>query len=276
MLTVSELFIYPIKSLGGISVASAMVTDRGFQYDRRWMLVDENNHFLTQREFEAMALLQVELISEGLKIYHKKNIHSPIIIPFSPETNEKANVEIWDDSCEAQFVSRIADEWFSDMLFLKCRLVYMPGSTKRCVDKSYAFNKEITGFSDAFPFLIIGQSSLNDLNSRLTEPLPINRFRPNIVFSGGKPFEEDVMEHFTINHINFYGVKLCARCLITTINQDNADKAKEPLQTLATYRRKNNKIYFGQNVLHNGAGKINVGDTIEIIKANASKAFNNS
>ncbi len=276
MLTVSELFIYPVKSMGGISVASAMVTDRGFEYDRRWMLVDENNHFLTQREFEAMALLQVELIFEGLKVYHKKNIHSPIIIPFSSETNEKANVEIWDDNCEAQFVSRIADEWFSDMLLLKCRLVYMPGSTKRCVDKSYAFNKEITGFSDAFPFLIIGQSSLNDLNSRLTEPLPINRFRPNIVFTGGGPFEEDVMEHFTINHINFYGVKLCARCVITTINQDNADKAKEPLRTLATYRMKNNKIYFGQNVLHNGEGTISVGDTIEIIKVNASKAFNNS
>ena len=253
-----------------------MVTDRGFQYDRRWMLVDENNHFLTQREFAAMALLQVELISQGLKVYHKKNIHSSIIIPFYPETNEKANVEIWDDNCEARFVSRIADEWFSDMLLLKCRLVYMPGSTKRNVDNKYAFNKEITSFSDAFSFLIIGESSLNNLNSRLIEPLPINRFRPNIVFTGGEPFEEDVIEHFTINHINFYGVKLCARCMITTINQDNADKAKEPLRTLATYRMKNNKIYFGQNVLHNGEGTISVGDTIEIIKVNASKAFNNS
>lgn len=274
MLTVSELFIYPIKSLGGIFLASAMVTDRGFQYDRRWMLVDEDNHFLTQREFPAMALLQVELTDGGLKVYHKKNIHSSIIIPFSPETNEKANVEIWDDSCEAQFVSKVADEWFSDMLLLKCRLVFMPGSTKRLVDNNYAFNKEITGFSDAFPFLIIGQSSLNDLNSRLTEPLPINRFRPNIVFTGGEPFEEDGMEHFIINHINFYGVKPCARCVIPTINQDNIDKTKEPLRTLATYRMKNNKIYFGQNVLHNGEGTISVGDTIKIIKASASKTFN--
>jgi uncharacterized protein YcbX len=274
MLTVSELFIYPIKSLGGISVASAMITDRGFQYDRRWMLVDENNHFLTQREFAAMALLQVELTSGGLKVYHKKNIHSPIIIPAFTETNEKANVEIFGESCSAQFVSRIADEWFSEMLLLKCRLVYMPDSTKRSVDNRYAFNKEITSWSDAFALLIIGQSSLNDLNSRLAEPLPINRFRPNIVFTGGAPYEEDVMKHFTINGINFYGAKLSARCVITTINQENAGKAKEPLKTLAAYRMKNNKIYFGQNLLHNGAGTISLGDTMKIIKVNASEAFN--
>ena len=276
MLTVSELFIYPIKSLGGISVASAMVTDRGFQCDRRWMLVDGNNHFLTQREFAAMALLQVELTAGGLKVHHKKNIQSQIIIPAFPKTNEKANVEIFGESCEARFVNKIADEWFSEMLSLKCRLVYMPGSTKRSVDNRYAFNKEITSLSDAFPFLIIGQSSLNDLNSRLAKPLPVNRFRPNIVFTGGEPFDEDVMEHFTINHINFYGVKLSVRCVITTINQDNADKGKEPLKTLAAYRMKNNKIYFGQNLLHNGEGTISVGDTIEIIKVNAPKAFNNS
>jgi len=274
MLKVSELFIYPIKSLGGISVATAMVTDRGFEYDRRWMLVDENNQFLTQREFAAMALLQVELTPEGLKVYHKKNIHSQIIIPAFSESNEKANVEIWGESCEVQFLSKITDEWFSEMLSVKCRLVYMPDSTNRSIDDRYAFNKEITSLSDAFPFLIIGQSSLNDLNSRLAEPLPINRFRPNIVFTGGDPFEEDVIEHFTINNINFYGVKLCARCVITTINQDNADKAKEPLTTLATYRMKNNKIYFGQNLLHNGKGTICVGDAIEIMKVNSSPAFN--
>jgi len=273
MLQVSQLFIYPIKSLGGISVANALITDRGFQYDRRWMLVDENNQFLTQRELADMALLQVEITAAGLKVYHKKNIHYQIIIPFFSETNETANVEIWSESCEAQFVNKIADDWFSEMLLKKCRLVYMPDCTKRSIDNMYAFNKEITSLSDGFPFLIIGQSSINELNSRLAEPLPINRFRPNIVFTGGEPFEEDTMEHFTINHINFYGVKLCARCVITTINQDNAAKAKEPLKTLASYRMKNNKIYFGQNLLHNGEGRISLGDTIEIKKVNASPAF---
>src|SRR6185312_14229953 len=100
-----------------------------------------------------------------------------------------------------------ADEWFSKMLSVNCRLVYMPDSIQRFVDEKYARNGEITGFADAFPFLIIGQASLDDLNNRLAEALPINRFRPNIVFTGGKPYEEDVMEHFIINGINFYGVK---------------------------------------------------------------------
>jgi len=266
MLVVSELYIYPIKSLGGIALSSATLSDRGFQYDRRWMLVDENNCFFTQREFPEMALLQVEVMHAGLRVYHKNNIDSSIIIPFISETNETATVKIWSNECEAQFVSNSIDEWFSEMLSFKCRLVYMPDATKRLVNEKYSLNKEITSFSDSHPILIIGQSSLDELNSRLPEPLPINRFRPNIVFTGGEAFEEDLMEHFIINDINFYGVKLCARCMITTINQDNAIAAKEPLRTLATYRMKDNNIFFGQNLLHHGEGTVNVGDKIELMK----------
>ena len=273
MLTVSELFIYPIKSLGGIPVSSAKVTDRGFEYDRRWMLVDLNNRFLTQRELQVMALLQVELTSNGLKVYLKKDINSQINIPFLPETKEEVTVEIFEESCKAIFVSKIVDEWFSKMLAINCRLVYMPGSSKRFVDEQYAINHEITSFSDGYPFLIIGQASLDDLNYRLAGALPINRFRPNIVFTGGKPYEEDAMEHFTINNVNFYGVKLSARCVITTVNQDNADTSKEPLRTLATYRQNNNKIYFGQNLLANGEGIIKVGGIIKVIKINSSEIF---
>ena len=149
----------------------------------------------------------------------------------------------------------------------------MPDSTKRKVDESYAANNEITSLSDGYPLLIIGQASLDDLNSRLAEPLSINRFRPNIVFTGGAAFEEDRLKHFAVNGINFYGVKLCARCPIPTIDQDNATKSKEPLKTLATYRMKNNKVYFGQNLLHNGEGIINVGDEIIIHELNEPAQF---
>ena len=273
MLTVSELFIYPVKSLGGIPVSSAKVTDRGFEFDRRWMLVDLNNRFLTQREMPAMALLQVELTSNGLKVYLKKDINSKINIPFLPETKEEVTVEIFEESCKAIFVSKIVDEWFSQVLPINCRLVFMPGSSKRFVDEQYAINHEITSFSDGYPFLIIGQASLDDLNYRLAEALPINRFRPNIIFTGSKPYEEDDLQHFTINNVNFYGVKLSARCVITTVNQDNASKSNEPLRTFATYRQKNNKIYFGQNLLHDGEGTIKVGDTIEVIKIKSSEIF---
>lgn len=270
MLIVSELYIYPIKSLGGIPLSSATLTDRGFQYDRRWMLVDENNCFFTQREFPEMALLHVEVKHDGLRVYHKNNIETSIIIPFASEVNETATVKIWSNECEAQFVSNSIDEWFSEMLSFKCRLVYMPDTTKRLVNEKYALNKEITSFSDSHPILIIGQSSLDDLNSRLAETLPINRFRPNIVFTGGEAFEEDLMEHFIINDINFYGVKLCIRCMITTINQDNAVAAKEPLRTLATYRMKDNNIFFGQNLLHHGEGTVSVGDKIDLKKKKLS------
>ena len=273
MLTISELFIYPIKSLGGISVSSATITARGFEYDRRWMLVDLNNRFITQREFPEMALLQVEITDDGLKVYNKRNISSHITVPFLAEITEAVTVEIFEERCEAIFVSKIADEWFSSMLSAECRLVYMPDSTNRLVDNKYAGDNEITAFSDGFPLLMIGQSSLDDLNTRFSEPLPINRFRPNIVFQGGSPYEEDTLEHFAINTINFYCVKPCARCAITTVNQDNANKSKEPFSTLATYRQKNNKVYFGQNLLAKGVGTINTGDQMQVIKLNATDLF---
>jgi uncharacterized protein YcbX len=273
MFTVSELFIYPIKSLGGISVPSATLTFMGFQYDRRWMLVDMNNRFLSQRELPKMALLQVEITHTGLRVFHKLDANSSINIPFSTSPSKNIVVEIFEDHCEAVFASKSADEWFSEMLSVKCRLVFIPDSSIRFVDKNYATNDEITGFADAFPFLIIGQSSLDDLNQRLENPLPVNRFRPNIVFAGGKPYEEDVMNHFVINELNFYGVKPCARCVIPTINQENGHQSKEPLQTLATFRKKNNKIYFGQNLLAEGRGVVAVGDTIKVIKRKTSMDF---
>jgi uncharacterized protein YcbX len=266
MLTVSQLFIYPIKSLGGIAVPSAMVTDRGFQHDRRWMLVDNNNQFLTQRELPGMSLLQVSFTKEGLQVSHKKNKDQSIDIPFNKFNGNEINVQVWDDNCHAKEIDSKTDQWFSDNLDHSCKLVYMPDNSLRKVDTKYATNNEITSFSDGYPFLIIGQSTLDNLNDKLADPLPVNRFRPNIVFSGGKAFQEDGMEHFKINDINFYGIKLCGRCMITTINQDDSNTSHEPLKTLASYRTKNNKVYFGQNLLHNGSGLVNIGDELKIIK----------
>jgi uncharacterized protein len=269
MLQVSELFIYPIKSLGGISLSSALVTDRGFQYDRRWMLVDSDNQFMTQREFAEMALLKVQIEENGLKVTNKQKGDS-IAIPF--ETNgETITVQVWSDRVKGIVVDKKLNAWFSDMLSTSCQLVYMHDQTQRRVDGRYAIHKEITSFSDGYPFLIIGQSSLDDLNNRLDEKLPVNRFRPNIVFTGGSPYEEDTLAHFTINDIHFYGVKLCSRCVITTINQDTIKKSKEPLRTLSKYRMKNNKIYFGQNLLHHGEGSIAVGDKLKPIEGKASR-----
>lgn len=267
MYTISQLFIYPVKSLGGIEVTEAQLTDRGLQYDRRWMLVDNNNQFLTQREHPVMCLLQTAIEGDKLIVYYKNNPEDKVHVLLQPlPTKKTVQVQVWDDECAAWFVSDEADEWCSNKLSMPCRLVYMPENEKRKVDARYATGEDITSFSDGYPLLMIGQASLDDLNSRLLEPLPMDRFRPNIVFTGGQPYDEDTMRHVRVNEIDLYGVKLCARCTITTINQTNGIKAKEPLLTLAGYRMKNNKIYFGQNVLLQQTGYLKTGDAIEVIQ----------
>ncbi|HNP20806.1 MAG TPA: MOSC domain-containing protein [Panacibacter sp.] len=269
MLTVSELFIYPIKSAGGKAVDSARLTATGFEHDRRWMLIDDNNRFISQRENPWLALLEAGVTNHGIEVKHKHSAASFTVV-FNELKQQQIEVAIWDDVCPAQLVSDKANAWFSEILDMRCRLVYMPETTKRKVDPHYAFNSETTSFSDGFPLLMLGQSSLDDLNKRLTESLPVNRFRPNIMFTGGEPFEEDQLEHFVINGIDCFAVKPCARCTITTTNQQTSERSKEPLATLATYRKNNNNIYFGQNLLYKGYGTINVGDNIEVIRKRAA------
>ena len=273
MYTISQLLIYPIKSLGGFEVNSTQLTDRGLQYDRRWMLVDKNNKFFTQREHPVMCLLQTIIENDELIIFHKNNTGDKVAVPLHPTESATIKVTVWDDECAAQHVSELADQWFTQKLSMDCRLVFMPDTENRLVEEAYAHNKEITAFSDGYPLMMIGQASLDDLNSRLPEPLPMDRFRPNIVFTGGNPFDEDTMEHLQINEINLYGVKLSSRCVLTTINQTNAQKGKEPLKTLAGYRQKDNKIYFGQNLLYNKIGKMALGDAIKVVKTRAAGLF---
>jgi hypothetical protein len=271
MFRISQLFVYPIKSLGGISVETIPVTDRGFQYDRRYMLVDENNRFLTQREYPVMALLQTVIDGNDLLVHHKNSVHLKLRLPLMPvNEGELIRVQVWEDICEAIHVSLLADEWFSKRIGVFCRLVYMPETSRRQVDERYALKDDITSFADGYPILMIGQSSLDDLNSRMQEALPINRFRPNIVFTGGRPFEEDTMEHFIVKRIHCYAVKPCARCVITTTDQETGLTGKEPLKTLASYRRVKNEVYFGQNILTEGNGFMSVGDSIEVIKTRAA------
>lgn len=259
---VSELFIYPIKSVGGISVKTATVTDRGLQYDRRWMLIDENNRFMSQREFHQMAAIKTEIVSDGLLVTHNQQ-ETSFLIPFTPQQSDLLDVTVWDDTCQGQLVSEEADKWFSKVLNKHCRLVYMPDESHRPTDPRYAEGYE-TSFSDGYAILLIGQASLDDLNSRLASPVKMDRFRPNIVFTGGEPFSEDGMHTFTINGVTFHGVKLCARCVMITIDQQTLQMGKEPTKTLASYRFKNNKILFGQNITHDNTGIINIGDELVI------------
>lgn len=271
---ISQLFIYPVKSLGGMAVAAARLTDRGLEYDRRWMLVDEQNRFLTQRQYPQMALLQTGITPEGIAVFRKNDLQNRVVIPFDNSGSERCRVNVWNDWCEAIMMSDELNQWFSNHLSISCRLVFMPDDSLRKVDTQYAVHEsDITGFSDGYPLLVIGQASLDDLNSRLETSLPMNRFRPNIVLAGSAPYEEDEIERFAIGNTRFQGVKLCARCAITTTDQDSGERSKEPLTTLATYRLMNNKIYFGQNVVYNQPGILKTGDEIRIISRKAKPVF---
>lgn len=265
-LKLTEIWIYPIKSLGGIRLEKTKVLEKGLQYDRRWMLVDETGKFMTQRILPEMALLKLTINNEQLTITHsqKKETHS---IPLKPtaSTPEK-EVIIWDDTVKAFEVSKETSTWFSSMLNMPCKLVYFPEENERAVDNRYAHNNENVSLADGYPFLIIGEASLQDLNNRLEKPVPMNRFRPNFVFSGGQPFEEDNWKEFLIGDNRFLGVKPCSRCVLITVNQDTAEKGDEPLRTLATYRKQNNKTYFGQNLLAVDHTFVTVGDTITLLQ----------
>ncbi|MEX2591603.1 MAG: MOSC N-terminal beta barrel domain-containing protein [Anditalea sp.] len=258
-----DIHIYPIKSLGGVRVSEAQVEIRGFQFDRRWMLVDENGRFLSQRTLHELALLQVIIESQGLKIMHKQQPELLHWIPFEPQTNNFIPVTVWDDTVIGQLVSPESNDWFSRALGIPCRLVRMPLSTKRHIEEKHAVNQETVSFADAMPFLIIGQKSLDDLNGKLIVPVPMNRFRPNLVFSGGEAFEEDKWEKVKIGECLFKITKPCGRCVVTTVDQETAITGKDPLKTLAQYRTVGKKVLFGQNMIALTTGTVKVGDVVQ-------------
>jgi uncharacterized protein YcbX len=261
-LKLTQIWIYPIKSLGGINLQSAKVMGKGLQYDRRWMLVDNTGTCMTQRVFPKMALFKLSIEKDHLIVSHRGNSLKLELVPSS--LSSPSNVSVWNDTVTAFEISNSYSQWFSDLLEHHCRLVHFPESNSRPVDPRYKVNDEHVSLADAYPFLIIGQSSLDDLNSKLAEPVPMNRFRPNFVFEGGKPFEEDHWRNFAIGSTRFVGVKPCDRCVLTTVNQDSAEKGVEPLKTLASYRKEGNKIYFGQNLVALDESPVRVGEIITL------------
>ena len=274
---ISEINIYPIKSLAGISLESSKIERRGLEFDRRWLLVDEKNKFLTQREFPKMATIKPEISSDGLRVSCSGN---DLSIPFEPQTNATETVQIWSNRCKAKIYEQTVNEWFSDVLQASCKLVVMPEETQRKVNYFYRVKEDDhVSFADAHPFLLIGENSLVDLNSRLTEDLPMNRFRPNFVVADSEGFAEDSWKKIKIGETVFHIVKPCARCVMTTIEQTTGEKdGKEPLKTLAGFRipkrSVKKKILFGQNLIAETAGGIlRVGDKIEVLETKRAPKF---
>src|SRR5215213_6527644 len=200
----SEINIYPVKSLKGISLKEAKIERRGLEFDRRWMLVDEKNKFFTQREFPKMATIETQIVENGLRVSENGN---KLEIPFSPCVAETARVQVWSSKCAAQVYENSINEWFSDVLRTKCKLVLMPQETERKVNYFYAVHRDDhVSFADGYPFLLIGENSLADLNSRLAGDLPMNRFRSNFVVKDAEPFAEDGWKKIKIGATVFHVV----------------------------------------------------------------------
>ena len=255
---ISQLNIYPVKSLGGIPVRSANVLPKGLEHDRRWMLVDEENVFLTQRIHNHMALFRMGFAVNGFRVSFKGD---NIDIPFSME-GDSIRAQIWNDEVTVREVSSSHSEWFSKNIGIRCKLVAFPEENARPVDAKYSVADDHVSLADGYPLMIIGQSTFDDLNQRLKIPVPTNRFRPSVVFTGGDAFDEDNWRNFSIGDSRFAGVKTCKRCILITVDQETGIRGTEPLATLSTYRRWDNGVHFGQNVIPTKLGKISIGDEI--------------
>jgi uncharacterized protein YcbX len=261
---VSKLFIYPIKSMQGIELKSSEVEIKGLKWDRRWVLVDENYIFLTQRTCVPLGNFAVKLSSDGLTVTHHPD-GSEIFIPFATYDLRDENVKIWDDTVLTKVYNDEINNWFSEKIQQKVYLCFQPDNSLRPVDPRFMVNEiENTSMSDGYPVLILSTETLEFLNSKAGIAFEVERFRPNILIEGGEAHSEDNLRKFGINNVSFFGVKPCARCVFTTIDPKTLEKGKEPLLILSKYRKVDNKILFGQNVVVHNPGYISVGDTIKI------------
>jgi uncharacterized protein YcbX len=262
--SLSGLYVYPIKSAGGIALDASEVDERGLRHDRRWMLVDEAGRFMSQRRHPRMALIQVRIEPDHL-VVEAPDMPS-LEVPFRPPDGRLLPASVWSDLVEVSTVGGDADRWFNEFLGVRCRLVHLPDRSVRPVDPDYGQQTDQVGLADGFPFLLISEASLGDLNARLEQPVPMNRFRPNLVVRGCAPFAEDGWKLVRIGTITFRVVKPCSRCRITTVDQGTAATSKEPLRTLARFRRAGTRVLFGQNLIHDGTGILRLNDPLEILQ----------
>lgn len=267
---VAGLFVYPVKGLGGVALASARVEPWGLEGDRRWMVVDEEGVFLTQRQLPALAALRAAPLPGGLALHDREGATLDVETPGPGAA--RIETRVWRDAVTPRLAASRAHAWLSLRLGRACRLVHMddPG-TARPVDLEFGRPEDRVSFADGFPLLVSSEASLRDLNRRLETQnppeaaVPMSRFRANVVVAGGEAWVEDGWARLAIGAVPCRAVKPCGRCVVTTIDQDTGEtnEATEPLRTLGTFRRNTRgKIVFGQNVVPDGTGRIAVGDPV--------------
>jgi uncharacterized protein len=255
--------IYPIKACAGTDVLQAILDKRGLHYDRRWMLINEHNMNLHQYDYPRLATIVVALDNDSLVVQAPGM--EQLYIPQQPQHSTPMIVRWGQGTCEALHVSDEADRWFQDYLHTSCRLVFMPDSVQHYAEKWDESSHDLAGFT-TIQYHLINESSLEDLNQRLTTPVSLERFRPNLVITGVPAFEEDRWRTIQIGQQVFQVVKPCDRCAIITVDPGReVMTGKEPLTTLARYRTFNHQVLFGQYLRAEGKGVLHVGDKIQVI-----------
>lgn len=256
---VKEIYIYPIKSLAGISCQQAFAEEIGFENDRRWMLIDADNQLITQREYPVLSQFYPQISDEKVTITFESHEHE---FSISEHLDDQIYTKVWDDKSFVFEVNKTTSKWFSEHLGFECKLVKIIKSGDRKHESSRLKETFNVSLADGYPYLLIGTKSLDFLNDQLEEKITIKRFRPNILISTENAHEEDNFDTFSIGEVHFKNVKPCGRCIMVNNDPKNGVVKKEPLKTLSKYRNFENSVLFGINIVGLNSGIIKVGDAV--------------
>lgn len=267
----ASITLYPVKSAAGVDLDASRIEARGLVGDRRWMVVDPEGQCLTGREHPRIVLVRARYGDSGLRL--EAPGRPPTTVPRAvPEAGlEEAGprqVRIWGEDCHGVDAGEEAADWFGALLETPVRLVEMTDDCLRPPDPDVARPGDLVSFADCFPVLVIGRSSLDELNARLAAPTSMRRFRPNLVVEGAPPFAEDHWWRLRIGEVEFEGAENCERCAFPTIDPETGvkDPEREPMRTLATFRRRpEGGVFLGQNLIPRTFGTVRVGDEVEVL-----------
>ncbi|MEU9480326.1 MOSC N-terminal beta barrel domain-containing protein [Streptomyces sp. NPDC048191] len=269
---VQSIHVHPVKAFQGFSPREAVVEPWGLAGDRRWTLVDDGGKVVTQRQEPRLALAAAELLAGG-----GVRLSAPGQTPLTVSVPEPAGtvpVDVFGTKVEAVPAAEAAHAWCSAWLRADVRLVHMDDpAARRPVDPEYALPGETVSFADGYPLLIATTASLDALNSLIAEgahahegPLPMNRFRPNVVVAGTEPWAEEHWSRISVGEVLFRVAKPSGRCVVTTVDQDTAVRGREPLRTLARHRKVGSGLIFGQNLVPLSPGTIRIGDPVRVLE----------
>ncbi len=261
-IVLTGIFVYPVKALRGVSVRHAEVRPAGLADDRRWVIVGPDGRFLSQRSHPALARISAEPRGSGVVLAAAGH---PDFRLAPPVGHGRRSVDIWRDQVSAAAAEPAADAWLTRVLGTPCHLAWMDADCRRPLRSPVVGPAAAVSFADGYPCLISSEESLADLNRRLDEPLPMNRFRPNLVVAGAEAFAEDTWSRLTIGQATFINAGPCVRCAVTTVDQiTGQNRGPEPLRALAAYRQVENGVIFGVNLAVERPGPVQIGDLVQL------------